>query len=324
MHAIHIALAALAAVLSVNGSNASAHGYPSRPISLVVSTAAGASSDVLARILADHMRGPLGQPVVIENVPGAEGTIGMARVARAPGDGYTLILGGSSSNVINPAIRTLSFDAVNDFQPIARLADAPLIVATSKKVPANNLRDLTVWLNADPGKATQGIVGATSRVAGAFLQNLTGVRFQFVPYRSFPAALADLTAGHIDFMLTPAGQAIGPARAGEIKALAVTSATRLAASPEIPTVDEAGLPGFYMSLWLALFAPRTTPKPVIAKLNTAVTAALADTKVRQRLGDIAYVVPPPDQQTPDALAALHKAEIEKWWPIIKAAGIKAE
>jgi len=215
---------------------------------------------------------------------------------------------------------------LNDLEPVALLPSNSLLIISKKAFPANDLKELIAWLKANPDKASAGTSGAGggSHVNGVYFQNLTGTRFQFVPYRGTGPALTDLIAGQIDLMFDQASNSLGQVHAGTIKAYAVTAKARLPSAPEIPTVDEAGLPGFYTSTWYGLWAPRGTPRPVIAKLNAAVVEALADPVVQKRLGDQGLEFPPPEQQTPEALGAHHKAEIEKWWPIVKAASIKAE
>ena len=282
---------------------------------------------MVARIVAERMRSSLGQTVIIENVTGANGKLGTGRVARATPDGYTLAFGVSfSTHVVNGAIYALPYDVINDFEPVALVADAPQLILAKKAMPANDLKELIAWLKANPDKASLGHTGAGSpaHVAGILFQKQTGTRFQFVPYRGAGPAMQDLIAGHIDLMFVDADIALAHVRAGSIKAYAVTAKNRLAAAPDIPTVDEAGLPGFYVSPWFAFWAPKGTPKDVIAKLNAAVVDALADTAVRQRLADLGQEIFPREQQTPEALGAFHKAEIEKWWPIIKEASIKVE
>ena len=317
--------AVLAATLGGTG-RAAAQVYPSRPITMVVPFPAGGAADTLARTMAERMRISLGQSVIIENVTGASGSIGAGRVARAAPDGYTLGLGNTPTHVINGAVLALPYDVVKDFQPISLMSNAPLLIIAKKAMPANDLKELVAWLKANPDKALQGTSGmaAPSHLAGVLFQKETGTRFGFVPYRGGTAAMPDLIAGQIDMMIDPVANSLPVVRAGSIKAYAVTAKNRSAAAPDIPTVDEAGAPGVHVSNWTALFAPKATPNAVIAKLNAAVVEASADPAVRARLADFGYEIFPREQQTPEALAAFHKAEIEKWWPIIKAAGIKAE
>jgi tripartite-type tricarboxylate transporter receptor subunit TctC len=320
-----IALVVLAAVSCLNAA-VLAQSYPSRPITMIVPNPPGGGSDAIGRIVAERMRVSLGQPVVIENIGGANGSIGVGRAARAAPDGHTLVMGLWNTHVANGALYALSYDILKDFEPIALLASSPLLIVAKKTMPANDLNELIAWLKANPGRASQSIpgIGSIPHVAGVFLQNITGVRYAFVPYTGSGPAMVDLMAGRIDLMIdTPPGT-IPQMRAGTIKAFAVAAKSRLAMAPEIPIADEAGLPGFFMSSWYALFAPKGTPKDITQKLNAAVVDALADPSVRARLAGQGQEVPPRDQQTPEALAAYQKAEIEKWWPIIKAAGIKAE
>jgi tripartite-type tricarboxylate transporter receptor subunit TctC len=316
----------LACALLAASPAAHAQPFPSRPVSIVVPFAPGGPTDVIARTLAQHMRGTLGQTVVVENVAGANGNIGVAKVARAAPDGYTLVIGHWSTHVVNGAVYTLSHDVLRDFEPVSLLATNAYLIVAKNDVPATDLKGLIVWLKANPDKASEGTAGAGSpqHVGGVFFQNATGTRFQFVPYRGAAPAMQDLLAGQIDMIIDDPTNALPHVRTGRIKAFAVTAPSRLAAAPDIPTVDEAGLPGFYFSRWHALWAPRGTPKDVVARLNGAISAALADGAVRARLMDLGQEIYAREQQTPQALAAHHKAEIEKWWPLIKAAGIKAE
>ena len=316
----------LAAALAILAGIAGAHAqtYPSRPITLIVPFPAGGSTDAVGRILVERMRTSLGQPIVIENVGGAGGSIGVGRVARAAPDGYTLDIGQWDTHVANGATYPLTYDLMKDFEPIALISSNPFLVLARKTMPADDLKGLIAWLKANPDKATQAIPTAGSHVAGILLQKQTDTRFAFVPYRGGGPAMQDLVAGQIDMMIIQAAVALPQVRGGAIKAYAVTARSRFAAAPGVPTVDEAGLPGLYISGWFALFAPKGTPKPVIDKLNAAVVDALGNANVRARLADLGQEIPPPEQQTPEALAAFHKAEVEKWWPIIKAANIKGE
>jgi tripartite-type tricarboxylate transporter receptor subunit TctC len=282
--------------------------------------------DMVGRIVAERMRSSLGQAVIIENVSGAAGSVGVGRAARSAADGYTVSLGNFSSHVLIGAIYSLPYDVLKDFEPVALLASNPQLVISKNAIPAKDLKGLVVWLKANPDKASAGIagVGSVSHVAGVFFQKETGTRFQFVPYRGVNLAQQDLIGGQIDLLFDQAVNALTNVRAGKMRAHAVTAKTRLDSAPDVPTVDEAGLPGFYMSVWNALWVPKGTPKEVIAKLNEAAVDSMADPIVRKRLSDLALQLPPRDQQTPEALGAFHKTEIEKWWPIIKAANIKAE
>ncbi|HEY7302116.1 MAG TPA: tripartite tricarboxylate transporter substrate-binding protein [Xanthobacteraceae bacterium] len=305
---------------------ASAEVYPSRPITIVVPAAAGGPGDAFARIIAEHIRSSLGQPATIENIAGASGSIGAGRVARATGDGYTLVLGNWATHVLNGALFTLPYDVTTDFEPIALIARNPLVISARKTMPANTLRELVAWLKANPDKATAGTSGPGSamHLAGVLFQKETGARFGFVPYRGAAPAIQDLLGGRIDLYIGLAADCVPQVRADNIKAYAVPAKSRLTAAPDIPTVDEAGVPGLYVSGWTGLWAPKGAPKDIIARLNSVILDTLADPAVRQRLAGMGQEIPLRAQQTPDALRAFQKAEIEKWWPIIKTAGIKAE
>jgi len=272
------------------------------------------------------MRLSLGQPVIIENVTGASGSIAGARVAQAPADGYTIIYGNWATHVLNGAVYTLKYNLLNDFAPVSLLATEPMLIVTRKTMPARDLRELIAWLQANPGKALAGTGGSGSvaHIIGILFQKETDTRFAFVPYRGLGPVIQDLMSGQIDMVFDNAPNSLQHVRAGTLKAYAVTAKSRLAQAADIPTVDEAGLPGFYASNWRAIWAPKGTPKDVLTKLNAAAMDALADPTVRARLAHLGQEIFPREQQSADALAALHKTEIEKWWPIIKAAHIKAE
>ena len=324
MHKLRCAILLIAALGAAAGADAQT--YPSRPITMVVPYSAGGPTDTIARIMAERMRGPLGQIIVVENVTGAAGTIGVGKVARAAPDGYTISIGHWGTHVVNPAIYALQYDALKDFEPVAMIATNPQLIVAKKAVPAQDLQGLIAWLKANSATATQGTAGhgSASHISGVYFQNITGARFQFVPYRGAGPAMQDLVAGQVDLMIDQAANSLPQVRAGTIKAYAVTDKVRLAAAPDIPTVDEAGVPGLHISIWHALWMPKGTPKDIIAKFNAAVVEALADAGTRQRLAQLGQEIPPREEQSPQALFAHHKAEIDKWWPIIKAANIKAE
>jgi tripartite-type tricarboxylate transporter receptor subunit TctC len=315
----------LAATLHATGS-AIAQVYPSRPIVIVVPFSAGGPTDALMRVLGERMRASLDQPLLVENVTGAAGTIGVAKVARAAPNGYTLSVGHWSTHVINGAIYPLTFDLLKDLDPVALLTSYPMLLVSKNAVPAKDLKEFVAWVRANQDKASAGSigVGSAAHVAGVQFQNLTGLQFQYVSYRGAAPALQDLMGGQIDFLFDHLAHSLPHVRGGKIRAYAVTTATRSPSAPDIPTFDEAGVPGLHVLIWYGLWAPRGTPKDIVARLNSAVREALADPGVRQRLSDLGQVIPPPEQQSPEALAAYHKAEIDKWWPLIRAAGIKVE
>jgi tripartite-type tricarboxylate transporter receptor subunit TctC len=307
-------------------ASAQADTYPARPITIVVPFPAGGPTDTLGRILAERMNVTLGQSVIIENPTGAAGTIGTARVARSAPDGYTTILGHWQTHVINGATFALSFDVMNDFEPISLVADCPVWLVAKAALPAKDLPELVSWLKQNPGKATVGIggVGGGGDVVGSYFRNSTGTTFQFVPYRGGAPMIQDLVAGQIDPSFTQVASALAQVRAGQLKAYGVMAKVRWPAAPDTPTFDEAGVPGLHASFWHGLWAPKGTPKDIVAKLNAALVEALADPAVLRRLAEIGQGTWPRERQTPQGLAAQQKAEIEKWWPIVKAANIKAE
>jgi len=305
---------------------AMAQGYPSRPITVVVPFSAGGPTDTLARIMSEPMRRALGQTVVIDNTTGAGGTIATTRVVRAAPDGYLLVIGHWGTHVVNGAYYTLPFDVLNDFAPLAMIASNPQMVISKPAVPAKNLKELIAWIKANQDKVLIGTggVGGASHMAGIDFLNRIGVKLQFVPYRGAAPALQALLAGEIDIYVTQISSAVGQVRSGKLRAYAVAAKNRQEAMPELPTVDEAGLPGFYTAVWHGIWAPKATPRDIVMKLNAAIVETLADPMVRQRFADLGQEIPPREQQTPEALYAYQKAEIEKWWPLIRAAGLKAE
>jgi len=325
MQMFRLVFAALvgAALIGVTDS-ASAQTFPARPVTLIVPYAAGGPTDTIARIVGDRMGQALGQPVVIENVAGAAGTIAAARVARAAPDGYTMFIATWSSHVVSPVIYRLSYDVFRDFAPVIWLTQTPLMLVSKKDIPATNLKELVAWLKAKPEPALLGNAGGTDQVAGYLLQQKTGANIQLVPYRGLAPAMQDLVAGRIDLLFDQPSDALPQLKSGAIKAYAVTADKRAAVAPEVPTVDEAGFPGLHIAPWHSLWLPKGAPDAAIAKLNGAAMAALADPAVRQRLTAVGQEVVPPNEQTPMALAAHYKAETDTWWPIIKAAGLKAE
>jgi tripartite-type tricarboxylate transporter receptor subunit TctC len=319
-------LAAGAAALPITSRLARAQSYPSRQITMIVPFAAGGPADTVGRILAERMRTSLGQTIVIENVPGAGGSIGVGRIARAAPDGYTFGMGISSTQVVNPVIYSLPYDVQTDFEPITLLASNAHFIVAKKANPANDLKEFIAWLKANPDKVTAGTAGAGSppHIGAVFFQNLTGTRFGYVPYRGGGPAMQDLVAGQIDMMVDAPATVVPQLRAGTIKVYALAAKSRLASAPNVPTTDEAGLPGFHFSAWFAFLAPKGMPKPMVERLNAAAVEALADAGVRARLAEFGLDPFPREQQTPQAVTALHKAEIETWWPIIKAAKIKGD
>jgi tripartite-type tricarboxylate transporter receptor subunit TctC len=315
-------LGAGAAALSAVSRDASAQSYPTRPITMIVPTAAGGPMDGRGRVLAERMRKSLGQSIIIENVSGADGSIGVGRAARAKPDGYTIGIGNDGTHMLNGAFYSLQYDVLNDFAPISPLVTFTFVLFARKTMPANDLRELIAWLRANP-KASAGVGSSQFRLVAAFFQKQTGTQLTLVPYRSGSAAMQDLVAGQIDVTFGNQDQ-LPQMRAGSVKAFAVTSDARLAMAPDIPTFAEVGLPAVSYSAWDGLFAPKGTPKDIIGSLNAAAVEALADPAVRSRLIDLGYDIFPREKQTPEALGALVKADAARWWPIIKELGIKAE
>jgi tripartite-type tricarboxylate transporter receptor subunit TctC len=301
---------------------AAAQTFPSRPIALVVPFSAGGPTDTIGRIMAERMGRSLGQTVVVENTTGAGGSIGVGRIARGAPDGYLLGIGHIGTHVINGAIYPLQYDLLKDLEPLGLIASNPQIIVSKNALPTKDLKELLGWLKAHPSSLGTGGAGTPSHISGVYMQKNVTDSLQIVHYRGAAPAMADVMAGHVDISFDQAASALPLVRSGKVRAYAVTQKTRLAAAPEIPTVDEAGLPGYYMTVWHGIWTSKGTPAAIIARLNGAIVEALADPAVRKRLADLGQEIPV--QQTPEALGAHHKAEIEKWWPIIKAAGIKAE
>jgi tripartite-type tricarboxylate transporter receptor subunit TctC len=319
-------LAAGAAALPAVSRVARAQAYPTRPITIIVGAAAGGPTDTIGRIITERMRNALGQTIVIENNGAAAGSIAHGRAARAAPDGYTLSLGHWGTHVVNGAVYTLAYDVLKDFEPVALISSSTYFMVGKRDLPANDLKDLVAWLKASPDKVTQGTSGAGSpgHIGGILLQSILGVRWTFVPYRGANPVMQALLAGDYDWTFTTPDQGLPQIHAGRVKAYAITAKQRMALAPDVPTTDEAGLPGFYLSYWHGLWAPKGTPKEIVGKLNAAVVSALAEPAVRSRLTELGQEIFPPEQQTPETLGTLQKAEIERWWPLVKAAGIKPE
>jgi tripartite-type tricarboxylate transporter receptor subunit TctC len=313
-----------AALLACFTASAEAQTFPSKPVTIIVPFAAGGPSDVLVRTLAERMRVTLKETVVIENVTGAGGTIGVTRAVRSPADGYTISFGHLGTHVVNGAIYPLPFDLVEDFDPVTLLGANPMLVVSKTAIPAKTLKELIDWLKANQNQATLGTagVGSGAHFSGVYFQNLIGSHASYVPYRGTGPALQDLVAGQIDIIVDQASNSLPQVQAGSIRAYAVTDTKRIAAAPDVPTVDEAGLPGFHVSLWSGLWVPKGTPKDIVAKLNETVRAALDDPAVRKRYAELGLEQPAQAQRTPEALRAHQKAEVAKWWPVIKAANVK--
>ncbi len=316
----------ISATAALGAGNIAAQNYPTRPIVVVVPFTAGGPTDALMRVLGERMRATLGEPLLVENVTGAAGTIGVGRVVRAAPNGYTLSLGHWSTHVVNGAIYPLDFDLQKDLAPVALLTSYPMVLVAKNAVPAKDVKEFVAWARANQDKISAGSVGVGSaaHIAGVYFQNLTGLQFQYVSYRGAAPALQDVMGGQIEFLFDHLSHSLPHVRAGKVRAYAVTAPTRSPSAPDIPTFDEAGVPKLHVSIWYGMWAPRGTPKDIIDKLNAAAREALADAGVRKRLSDLGQIIPPPAQQTPEALAAHQKAEIDKWWPLIKAANIKVE
>jgi tripartite-type tricarboxylate transporter receptor subunit TctC len=317
-------LAGLFAVASVAG--ATAQDYPNRPITVIVPFPAGGPTDAIIRNLGERMRVSLGQPLIVEYVTGAGGTVGTTRANRAAPDGYTIICGHFGTHATNGAVYQLPYDLVTDFTPISLLPRNPYLVVARKNLPPNTLREFLAYLKANPGKVNMGHpgVGTGPHLMAIQLANLAGGTMNYIPYRGSGPAMTDLIAGQIDLMVDQVQTSSGQVRAGTIKAYAIAAPTRASSVPDVPTVDEAGAPGLHMSLWYGFWAPPGTPAPIVNKLKAAVQDALGDAEVQARLTTLGMEIPPREQQTAEALVAQQKADIAIWWPIIKAAGIKQQ
>ncbi len=321
-----IQLASGAAAAGLHPSLVLAADYPTRPVTVIVPFAAGGATDALARVLADPIGRALGQTVVVEDLTGAAGAIGVGKVAHSPPDGYTLCIGTLTTNVLIGGLYKLDFDVLNDLVPIAELAYEPLLICVKNSLPVHNLKELIAWLKANPGKASVGIpgIGSTGNLAGISFQKATGTTFQFVPYRGDNPAVQDMMAGQIDMMIEPSSNFTAQVKAGTIRAIAIPAKTRLASLPDVPTTDEAGLPGFYASIWLGMWAPKGTPKDVLTTIHAATLTALKNDTVKEKLSALGQQIAPTNLQQTAAFAAFQKSEADKWWPIIKAAGIKIQ
>jgi tripartite-type tricarboxylate transporter receptor subunit TctC len=311
---------------TVATSNATADDFPSRPIVIVVPAPAGGPGDIVARLLAESMRATLGQPVILENVAGANGTLGTARAARAAPDGYTLLLGNWNSQMAASAFYPVQYDVVKSFEPISLVTISRLWLVARADFPAKDATELIAWLKANPNRATGASVGTGSaaHVCGIHFQNMTGTRFRFVFYRGGAPAYQDLMGGHVDFMCAEASATLPLVRDGKIKAYGVMAKARWFAAPDVPTMQELGVPGLHIPWWQGLWAPKDTPQNVLGRLNDAVVKALDDPMVNRRLSDLGLEVAVNEQRTPDGVRSFLKTEIDTWWPIIKAANIKAD
>src|SRR4030081_3460094 len=317
--------AAAMAMLAIAAS-ARADNFPSHPITVIVPFSAGGPSDAMMRILAERMKLQLGETILIENVTGAGGALGVGRTVRSAPDGYTIGFGHLGTNVANGAIYKLGYDLVADLEPVVLLPSNPMIIVSKNAVPAKSLKDLLAWLKARPTPPTAGTAGAGSgsHIAGLYFESVSGIKLQYVPYRGTAPALTDLVAGQIDIIVDQLSNSIAQVRAGTIRAYAITADQRVASAPDIPTTDEAGLPGFHMTLWSGLWVPKDTPKDIVAKLNASAVDALNDPAVRKQLENLGLQMPPGEKLSPEALGDWQKAEIAKWWPMIKAANVRVE
>ena len=317
----------VATLLGLGSTGAArAENYPARAITMIVPFPAGGATDTLARFLAEKMRAILGQSVIIENVAGAAGSIGVGRAVRSAPDGYTLSIGTSTTHMLTGGLYALSFDLLKDLEPVIQIGSEPLLIVGRKSLPADDLKGLIGWLKANPDRASVGIagVGATGHLTGISFQKETGTKFQFVPYRGNAPAMQDLLAEQIEFMIEPLSNFKSLVGAGSVKPFAITGKARLPSWPDIPTADEAGVPGFFASLWYGLWVPKDTPKDIIAKLNATMVQALADPSVQKRFEELGIQITPLQQQSPEALRAFQQAEADRWWPIIRAANLKGE
>ena len=318
-------LAAFMALLTLS-SAAAAENYPSHPITMVVPFSAGGPSDAMTRILAERMKTTLGEAILVENTTGAGGSIGVGRVVHSAPDGYTIGFGHLGTHVANGAIYKLGYDLLTDLEPVVLLPSNPMIIVSKNAVPAKSLNELLAWLKSRPEPATAGTAGAGSgsHIAGLAFEAASGVKLQYVPYRGTGPAMNDLVAGQIDLIVDQLSNSINQVRAGTIRGYAVTDAKRAEQASDIATTDEAGLPGFHMTLWSGLWVPKGTPREIVTKLNAAAVDALNDPSVRHQLENLGLQMPAADRLTPEALGDWQKAEIAKWWPVIKAANVKID